>query len=87
MSRIALSFANASCAHCVQVVTRRLGETDGVRLVEVDRFGKRVRVDFDCTRVSAEAIRSVMERSGYPTRLVDDTPPTPAKDGPLTRAA
>ncbi|MGE5618331.1 MAG: heavy-metal-associated domain-containing protein [Sphingomonadaceae bacterium] len=70
MSRISLTFANASCAHCARVVTRSLQKMDGVLSVEVDRVGQRVLVGYDSTRVSLDTIRSRMEGAGYPTRLL-----------------
>lgn len=76
MSRIALSFANASCAHCVRVVTRSLEHLTGVGLVRVDPMRQQILVDYDPARVSVESIRMAMERSGYPNRLAAG--PTPA---------
>lgn len=71
MGRIALGFANASCVHCVRVVTRRLEETDGIRMVEFDTDALRIVVDFDPSRLSPDAIRAMLERSGYPTTLLN----------------
>lgn len=70
MSRANLAFVNASCAHCARLVTRSLQRMEGILSVEVDRVGQRVLVAFDSTRVSLDTIRSRMEGSGYPTRLL-----------------
>ena len=74
MHSIALSFANASCAHCARIVTRTLQTAEGIWSVDVDQTGQRVLVDFDPTRISIEAIRALMRGAGYPTRLVDGAP-------------
>ncbi len=70
LGRAALGFANASCAHCIRVVTRSLQKVDGVESVEIDPVGQRVLIGFDPTRVSIDAIRQRMEGAGYPTRLL-----------------
>ncbi len=70
MSRVDLHFANASCAHCARLVSHSLENVDGVDAVNVDRSRSRVVVDFDPARISIDSIRSVMEQSGYPTRLL-----------------
>lgn len=70
MGRAALSFVNATCAHCARVVTRSLERMDGVVSVEVDPVGQRVLVGYDPARTTLESIRSRMERAGYPTRLL-----------------
>ena len=70
MGKITLAFANASCAHCARLVTRTLAAVDGVLSVDVDRIELQVVVQYDPSRVSADAIRAVMEGSGYSTRTV-----------------
>lgn len=70
MSRVTLSFANASCTHCARVVTRSLQRLDGVLSVQVDQADGRVLVHFDPSRVSVDSIRSLMEGAGYATRLL-----------------
>lgn len=70
MSRVILSFANASCRHCVRVVTNSLQKIDGILSVQVDQIGGRVTISYDPSRVSIESIRSLMEMSGYKTRLL-----------------
>lgn len=70
MSRVTLSFANASCRHCARLVTRSLQKIDGILSVEVDQVGRRVLVYYDPFRVSVDSILSLMEGSGYSTRLL-----------------
>ncbi len=84
LSSTALSFANASCAHCARLVTQVLQGQEGIRSVEVDRVRLRVYVDFDPTQISLEAIRGLMERSGYPTQVAEEDSsdlrlPTPSR--------
>lgn len=69
MSRVTLSFANASCRHCARVVTNSLQKVDGVLSVQVDQVGRRVMVHYDPSRVSIDLLRSLMEGSGYSTQL------------------
>lgn len=75
MGKITLGFANASCAHCARLVTRSLQKVDGIVSVEVDRIGQKLLVVFDPGRVSVDAIRSLLEGSGYSTRLLAATVP------------
>lgn len=70
MGMATLAFANASCAHCARVVIRSLQKVDGVLSVEVDPEGRRILVGFDPSRVTLDSIRFLMERAGYPTRLI-----------------
>ncbi len=87
MSKTALSFANASCAHCAHLVTRILQSADGIRWVEVDQGCQRVLVDFDPTVISLESIQGLMEKSGYPSQLADADAPPPLRQLLTTRAA
>lgn len=66
MSKVDLHFPNASCAHCVRLVSRSLKRLDGVVSVDADGFSARLVVGFDPRSVSAESIREVVEESGYP---------------------
>jgi copper chaperone CopZ len=86
LSKVALAFSNASCAHCVRVVTRLLGGENGVTSVGVDTAGGRLIVGFDNGRTSVESICGLMERSGYPTRAVVSVAAAP-RVGVLQRAA
>lgn len=87
MGRVDLHFANASCAHCARLVSQSLEKVDGVVGVDIDRLNSRLVVDFDPARVSIDTIRSMMEQTGYPTRLLAERslplPPRPFS----TRAA
>jgi copper chaperone CopZ len=70
LSRVTLGFANASCRHCARVVTNSLQQVDGVLTVQVDQVGRRVMVHYDPSRVSIGTLQSMMEGSGYSTRLI-----------------
>jgi copper chaperone CopZ len=72
LGRVNLNFANASCAHCARLVTRSLEKVRGVLSVDVDRQAQRLTVGFDPSLVSVGVIRSVMEETGYPTRLISE---------------
>jgi copper chaperone CopZ len=77
LSKVALTFYNASCAHCVRIVTRALGSENGVTSIEVDSAMGRLIVGFDAGRTSVESIRGLMERSGYSTQAVASVMPLP----------
>lgn len=68
MSRVDLHFANASCAHCVRLISLALRKLDGVTDIEVDPYNSRVVVRFDPELTSIDLIEATMEKSGYPTR-------------------
>lgn len=87
MKEIRLSFANASCAHCANLVSRSLRGVDGVEDVRIDRDELRVCVHFDPSLLSSDSIRKMMERSGYPTRVVASRPALSTLRPPLSRAA
>lgn len=70
LSRVTLGFTNASCSHCARVVTRSLQGVAGVLSVQVDQAGRRVMIHYDPSLVSVDSIQSVMEGSGYSTRLL-----------------
>lgn len=88
MSRVDLHFANASCAHCARLVSRSLEKLEGVRLVNVDPSHQRITVGFDPSLVTVDSIRSMMERTGYPTRLLAErVTPFPPRPLSSSRAA
>lgn len=72
MDRVDLHFENASCAHCARLVSQSLRKVEGVLSVDVDRLGQKVTVAFDPSLVTVDSIRSVMEKTGYPTRLLSE---------------
>lgn len=72
MGRVDLHFTNASCAHCARLVSQSLRKVDGVLSVDVDRIGQKVTVGFDPSRVTVDSIRSTMDETGYPTRLLSE---------------
>ena len=87
VSRVDLQFANASCAHCVRLVSQALGTVNGVSDIEVDQARRLLAVEFDPTFISVDLIRSVMERAGYPTRpLQEGMVPFPTQSFPSQAA-
>ena len=52
-----------SCQHCVDAVTREVGQVAGVRAVEIDLPTKRVVVDGD--EVDDAAVRAAIDEAGY----------------------
>lgn len=87
MKEIGLSFTNASCAHCANLVSRSLSSVNGVGDVRVDPNELRVWVHFDPSLLSSDSIRKMMERSGYPTQVVASRSALSILRPPLSRAA
>jgi copper chaperone CopZ len=54
------------CEGCANSIKRSLGKLPGVQEVEVDISGKNVRVNFDATQTSEDAIRTRLEAAGFP---------------------
>ena len=63
---IDLTAQDISCAHCKNSIEHDLGETPGIRNVEVDIDTKAVHVDFDDAQITPEAIRAKLTDIGYP---------------------
>lgn len=54
-----------SCSHCGEAVRNAVGALNGVSSVNVDVKGKKVLVEYDSERVSAETIKGTIEDQGY----------------------
>ena len=58
MATTILNVPDISCEHCQRTITNALTPVEGVRQVSVDIPTKRVRVDYDETRVDVEGRRN-----------------------------
>lgn len=65
MAVLHLKVGGMSCGGCVNSVKRLLTALDGVQTVEVELAQGRVTVEYDATRVGAEAMRHAIEEGGY----------------------
>lgn len=66
MSMLEVSAPDISCDHCKRSIEHDLGEMPGVREVAVDVASRAVRVDYDSSEVSEDAIVSKLDEIGYP---------------------
>ncbi|MCX7746553.1 MAG: copper chaperone CopZ [Clostridia bacterium] len=60
-----LNVEGMSCSHCENSVKKAVGALAGVGNVTVDLKAKKVTVEFDPEKVSAEAIKDTIEDQGY----------------------
>ena len=65
MTQQTISVGGMSCEHCVQTITKSVGEVAGVKAVSVNLEDKNVSVDFDETVVSLEEISSNIVGAGF----------------------
>lgn len=63
MARIVLHIEGMSCGHCLNAVSRALGESPGVTVRSV-RIG-RAELDMDDRLTSAEAVAAAVAGAGY----------------------
>lgn len=54
-----------SCNHCVNSIKNAVGALEGVNQVDVDLVGKKVTVNVNAGKISAQAIREAIEDQGY----------------------
>lgn len=54
------------CEGCANSIKRSLGKLPGVQEVDVDITGKNVRVNFDATQTTEDAIRDRLNAAGFP---------------------
>lgn len=71
MATATLTVPDISCEHCERTVRSALTPLEGVREVRVDIPGKRVRVTFDESVVTVEALKEALQREDYPVASVD----------------
>ncbi|NLU51998.1 MAG: heavy-metal-associated domain-containing protein [Clostridiaceae bacterium] len=65
---IAFNVEGMSCEHCVNAIKAALTKLNGVYDVIVDLNSKRVAVEYDEERVSADILRETIEDAGYKVR-------------------
>lgn len=65
MSRRHISVPEISCAACKTAIEAALTPLDGVSSAVVDIPAKRVRVDYDQSRISPERLIAAIEEQGY----------------------
>jgi copper chaperone len=66
MAEITLSVPDISCDNCAHHIQQALAPRTGVRTVDVDVPGKRVRLDYDENQADLAAIRAALDEEGYP---------------------
>ena len=54
-----------SCSHCENAIKQSVGALNGVHSVDVSLNDKTVSVEYDTSKVSADAIKQEIEEQGY----------------------
>lgn len=62
---VKLNVEGMSCNHCVNAITKAVGELDGVKRVEVSLELKTVTAEFDPGKVSEQQIIDTISDQGY----------------------
>ncbi|MBN9696641.1 MAG: heavy-metal-associated domain-containing protein [Zoogloea sp.] len=65
MDEVVIKVGGMSCQGCVKNVTGALSATPGVGAVQVSLEQGEARVSYDPARVSANALRAVIEEAGF----------------------
>lgn len=65
MQQIEFRVSGMSCSACEQRIEKALARVDGIVRSAADHQAGGVRVVFDPTRTSKEAVRSCIEQAGY----------------------
>jgi copper ion binding protein len=60
-----LSVPEISCEHCVHTINTALGKLPGVESVSTDIPSQTVRLRYDPSQVSLEAIETTLDEAGY----------------------
>ncbi|HZQ98208.1 MAG TPA: heavy-metal-associated domain-containing protein [Chloroflexota bacterium] len=71
MTTKVLTVPDISCEHCERAIKGALEPLPGVQVVHVDIPGKKVRVQYDETRVDVETIKAAVEEEEYPVAAVE----------------
>jgi copper chaperone len=66
MAETTLSVPAISCDHCARTISETLDPLPGVRRVDVDVPGKRVRLEYDDAQADLGRIRAALAEEGYP---------------------
>jgi len=70
MATTVLNVPDISCEHCERAITSALTPVEGIRTVNVDIPGKRVRVDYDERVVDVNTMKDVLQEEDYPVESV-----------------
>lgn len=70
MANVTLNVPDISCEHCQNTITQALTPVEGVRSVDVDIPAKQVRVAYDDTQVSVNAMKLILQEEEYPVESV-----------------
>ena len=62
---ISLNVEGITCQHCVNAIEKAVGELNGVEEVTVSLEEKKVVVEYDDERITADIIKDVIEDQGY----------------------
>jgi Cu+-exporting ATPase len=65
MQQLEFHVTGMSCRACERRIEKALSRVDGIARSTADHQAGRVRVVFDPTRTSKEAVRSCIEHAGY----------------------
>lgn len=65
MAQQTINVEGMSCEHCVQTITKAVGEAAGVQNVSVNLEAKNVSVDYDETAISLEDISAKITEAGF----------------------
>ena len=65
MAEVVLDVPDISCDHCARTINQTLDPLAGVRRVDVDVPGKRVRLEYDEAQADLAAIRAALAEEGY----------------------
>ena len=70
IDNIIFTVPDMSCSHCENSIKKAVGTLNGVENVIVDLASKKVSVEFEPTKVSAETIRNSIEDQGYEVKRI-----------------
>jgi len=65
VKKTVFSVDGMSCRHCIDAITKKVQEMQGVRIVTVKLEEKSVQVDYEENETSTPAIRKAVEELGY----------------------
>ncbi len=70
IDNIIFTVPDMSCSHCENSIKKAVGTLNGVENVIVDLASKKVSVEFEPAKVSAETIRNSIEDQGYEVKRI-----------------
>jgi copper chaperone len=66
MSKVVLDVPDISCAHCAQAIAKALTPQQGIKNVQVDVPGQKVRLEYDESAISLDRVKSILAAEEYP---------------------